>query len=142
MKKLILTSAFCLSLLMVNAQAFEMGKSNVSVSYGFGSFTQALIKSAVSETDASFKSTGPIYAKYEYGLTEKIGIGFNFAYFDATISSRDQYTDVNSNTVNFTESLKYSTWSGLARLNFHFADNDRIDPYFGFGLGYRSVTYK
>jgi opacity protein-like surface antigen len=141
MKKI--TSAIFSMLVFVglSGQAFEQGRSYISLGYGFGNLTQAVIKAAVAENDLKYSSFGPAFLKYEYGIAEKIGIGVNVAYLNAKVSASDSYIDDNNNTVNFTETLKYSTTSILGRVNFHFGDNDNIDPYLGVGMGYRTAKY-
>ncbi len=37
--------------------------------------------------------------------------------------------------------LSCTTFSGIVRFNYHFMDHDKIDPYIGLGVGYRSVKW-
>ncbi len=125
----------------LSAQAFEEGRSYLSLGYGFGNLTQAVIKEAVAESDVKYSSFGPAFLKYEYAIAEKVGIGANLAYLSAKVSATDAYTDINNNEIKYTETVKFSTFSVLGRVNFHFGDNDNIDPYFGVGMGYRTANW-
>ena len=92
------------------AQAFEQGKSNVSIGYGTENITQKLIKA--SSSNASFSVLGPMFVKYEYGVSEHIGFGLNLAYASAGYTYDDG-------------SGSYS-WTGIssnARLNYHLMTN-------------------
>jgi outer membrane protein W len=141
MKKTIITLITIISIVKLNAQAFEINKSYVSLGYGFGNFTQSFVKAAVSNTDTKFSSLGPLFAKYEYAISENVGIGLNTSYMNANASATSTYTDVNSNIVSYKQNVKFSTWSALGRLNFHFGKQEKVDPYFGFGAGYRSAEW-
>jgi opacity protein-like surface antigen len=123
----------------VSAQSFEQGKSYVSLGYGFGNLSKALVKAAAtaSGTDSKLTSVGPVFAKYEYGVSEKVGLGLNLAYIGVKLSD-----DYSSGGTTYTESISYNSLSVLARVNFHFATGDKIDPYFGIGAGYKTGGWK
>jgi opacity protein-like surface antigen len=125
-----------------NAQAFAEGANYVNVGYGFGTFLGNLSNTFDEYTDVKYTGLGPIYAKYERGITDRIGLGFNFAYATNEWDYNFGYTDENGNARSYTESTKRSTWSALARFNFHFGSSDKFDPYIGVGLGYRSANWK
>lgn len=126
------------------AQAFEPGKSYFSAGYGFGNFIQAVFNSYETYDDYSFKSLGPIFGKYEYAVNEQLGIGVVFAYASANVSYTDKnYLVTSSPVVYYEEQIDWSTYSVLLRLNWHFNSmGDRIDPYLGFGAGYRGANWK
>lgn len=141
MKKLVLSlfaGMFTLMPSITNAQAFEQGKSQISLGYGFLSTTQAFIKTQVNSVDIlgdplylnpDFLALGPIYAKFEYGVSENIGFGVNIAYADAGIN----YT----NDLGESASFKWWNTSINARVNRHFGSNNKFDPYIGLGMGYK-----
>ncbi|HTF80583.1 MAG TPA: outer membrane beta-barrel protein, partial [Cytophagales bacterium] len=145
----ILILSFLLSTNLVSAQAFEEGKSYVSGSYGIGSFFGIFFSSAKKAIEESggnvsgikVKTLGPLSLKYEYGVSEHIGLGINVNYLTNGISYDDTQTD---GTYTTTEHYKLTrnTISVLARMNIHFGDHEKLDPYWGFGLGYRQATWK
>ena len=117
------------------AQAFEEGSTYISAGYGFGTFTKSLFDSYSSGTTGySYQGTGPVFVKVGFGLSEKVEFGLNVAYAGAKIN-----WDVSSNNVG---TINWSAWSANARMNLHFGDHDKLDPYWGVGMGYRSSTWK
>lgn len=126
----------------VSAQAFEEGNNNVSLGYGFVTFAGALFNSYEDQNDYKFTITGPLFLKYEHAVSDKIGIGLNVAYAKWKLSYLYDSYDVNSNPVSYEESDSYSTFSVLGRFNLHFGHMDKFDPFWGFGVGFRSGSWK
>jgi opacity protein-like surface antigen len=137
MNKLVKLITLCIVLilpLITKSQAFEQGKSQVSAGYGFGNFIQAVFSTYEVYEDFSSSITGPMFVKYEFGVSEKIGFGINFAFASASVSYKDVFAE--------NQSINWSTWSGLARINRHFGSHEKFDPYIGLGVGYRSANWK
>jgi hypothetical protein len=144
----------------VKAQSFGEGSSTVTVGYGFPNFVKsimkAVVKDAFSSSNGAYSATngsetvtikttgtGPLLAKYEYGLNKVIGVGGVIGYSNAKFAVTHQYTDYNYNTGSYgiytdKAEVKYSSLSIGARMNFHFAVSDKLDPYAGIGAGYSS----
>jgi opacity protein-like surface antigen len=121
----------------IKAQAFEEGRSIVSVGYGVAGLSGTFFRDFFDGTDIVSKNFGPIYFKYEYAVSEKLGIGVAVANVSNSYSTTGSYIDNNGISRNYTEKLSRSNTSILARLNWHFGEDDNFDPYFGFGMGYR-----
>jgi opacity protein-like surface antigen len=121
-----------------HAQAFEEGVNTASVGYGFVTLLGSVNNTFDSYSDVNYSSTGPLYAKFEHAISDKVGLGLNFAY--AGNQWAYQFNDGYDGT-NYTETSKRTTFSVLARMNFHFGSSDKFDPYAGFGLGYRSANW-
>jgi opacity protein-like surface antigen len=138
---------FSLSLISIfnntaSAQAYEEEKSYLSAGYGFGTFLGSLTTNFDDYEGFSTSLTGPVFVKYEYGITDKFGIGLNLAYFQFNMNYQyDGYDYALQQDVKYTEKDTYSTISALIRANWHFGDNDKVDPYFGLGLGYRTGNW-
>lgn len=124
-----------------NAQAFQEGSNQIAVGYGFVTVLGSISDSFDDYTDTQYKGTGPLYAKFEHALSDKVGMGLSFAYAGNEWSYKYDDVDVNGNAVQYTETSKRTTYSILARMNFHFGNSDKFDPYAGFGLGYRSANW-
>lgn len=142
MKRFAITMLVAIALALpttTNAQAFEQGKSQVSAGYGVGNFVQALFQ--VYEDYDAWESTpmGPFFLKYEFGATEKIGFGVNIAY--AGVNGKYNVTD-DFNNETTEETIKWSSISVLARMNYHFGTHDKFDPYWGVGMGYRTGNWQ
>jgi opacity protein-like surface antigen len=126
------------------ASAFGQGKSIVSIGYGFPNLGKSFFKTYESYSDYKVTGFGPMHIKYEYGVSDKIGLGlsvnivtFKVAWTETPWSSADS-------TASYEHRIKSSAYSALARMNLHFATQAKIDPYWGFGLGYsgRKYTYE
>ncbi len=128
----------------VNAQSrdFNEGQSTVQIGYGIGNFAQGLFKFSEGEPGYSFKAAGPFFLKYEYAVSEKIGIGLNVAVVTANVEYKQTYSDSFGNTSTYTENIDWVGYSFLLRLNQHFGNLEKFDPYWGFGMGYRSNSIK
>lgn len=144
MKKVLLSITLVAGLMTSNnlKAQFEQGNSSVQVGYGFGNFISAVFKTYETAYPAtfSFKSVGPAFLKYEYAVSDKIGFGLNIAYASATVSYTDDSWFVSGTPS--TTSIKWSTISALARMNLHFGNSERFDPFWGVGMGYRTASWK
>jgi opacity protein-like surface antigen len=123
------------------AQVFKEGQSALSFGYGVGSFIGALNASFESYADINTSTLGPIFFKYEYGITEELGLGVNVAYGTNSWQYRYNSLDANGADVTYTETTERVHYSVLARLNYHFGSEEKFDPYFGVGLGYRNAIW-
>jgi opacity protein-like surface antigen len=142
MKKLLFILAISCSLSGFG-QSFSMGNNNISAGYGIGNIIQSIFSSYETYDSYSFKATGPFFLKYEQALTDRLGIGINAAYVGAKVSYIDKSYIVDTTSMTFyKQTINWSSYSILARLNFHFATLDKLDPYWGFGIGYRGASWK
>jgi opacity protein-like surface antigen len=120
------------------AQSFEQGNILVSAGYGFGNFYKTFFKVFNDEQGYKTGSFGPIYVKGEYAMSDKVGLGANFAF----IKNHAEYNFNNPTTGNpYKATLDRTAFSVNGRVNFHFANGDQIDPYFGVGAGFRSANW-
>jgi len=118
------------------AQAFTEGSNNVSIGYGGVTFLGAISRNFDSYADVNYSGLGPIYFKYERGVSENIGLGISFAY-----ATNEWVYKYESFDETYTETTSRSTYSILARFNYHIGDSDKFDPYIGFGVGYRDAKW-
>ena len=127
-----------------NAQAFEENKNYFSLSYGFKLVNPSTFLTEVVgdiSSDIKIANFNPIGLKYEHALTENIGVGVSMGYssFDlSTVVTVDDGTTVQK----YNHSINGSKFTASARMNLHFGDHDIIDPYIGFGLGYKNRSIK
>jgi hypothetical protein len=143
MKKII-TGAFALALMFIsstsNAQAFQDGNVIISAGYGVSTTGRSVLKTfETSGADIDITGHNPIFAKLEYAISDKWGIGVN--YFNSNIGFKQTYDystfDVNGNeTVNrYTDEYTYKVQAFSLRFNRHWEVTDEFDIYFGFGGG-------
>lgn len=134
--------AFLFSSSEACSQAFTEGSNVVSLGYGGVTLLGSLSQNFDDYNDVQYKGMGPLYFKFEHAMTDNIGLGVNVAYATNEWSYDYASTDANGNAVNYKETTSRSTYSILARFNYHIGSNDKFDPYVGFGMGYRDATWK
>ena len=126
----------------VKAQAFEKGNINIDLGVGFGiygtkqtqNFKLSIAGTTVLDqtndtTDGALSFIIPI--AFEYGITDKIGLGVDFMYSNYAISDTDRVN---------TESVKAIDFG--AKFNYHLLKANKNDLMIGFGIGYSNMTWK
>ena len=125
----------------VKSQAVKKGNSIISLCYGFPNLNANIYNVLESHDDFLIKSVGPFHLKYEYMITNKIGLGvnINFVLFNGTWKEIHDSLDASNHLVDYIINYKVSTWNynALLRLNYHFYTDNRIDVYVGIAAGYR-----
>jgi len=140
-------------------KAFHKGSMVVTAGYGYPNLYKAIYKAIfvgsnsgyVGNTtyDYSIKGIGPAFLKFEYGVTKLIGLGVAVGYSNMTLTETETYNEdvYNSSTGNYQpetykDVFKYvhTSLSVGARLNFHFATSEKLDPYAGVAAGYSYKT--
>ncbi len=114
-------------------QAFEQGTKVVSLGYGFGNLNRAVFKLYEDEAGYKYSGMGPLFAKFEYGVSDKIGLGLNIAHIGA---------NVKYGTGTSQEEINWRNTSALLRMNIHFSNSDKLDAFWGAGVGYRFGSWK
>lgn len=123
-------------------QAFEQGKSYVSLGAGYSIVKPGFILNKFLKHVPFYnnKTTGPFTLKYEYGISERIGVGFSVGYSNSDVSWEIDST-VGGKKINNYYKYKVEKITAKARFNYHFlVNNDKIDPYIGAGIGYRRIN--
>jgi outer membrane protein W len=148
MKKVLFVSAMLVLALSTKTfaqdgdAAFQKGGSSISLGYGFLSPYKTLFKLSNAfggSSSAKFSSLGPIGLTYEYGATEKIGVGLQVAY--SNLKNVETTKDGISTGKDRIETLKLTQISAIARVNYHFGSSSKFDPYAGLGLGYGNFKF-
>lgn len=124
------------------AEAWGQGKSVITVGYGFPNLTKTVFKIYQSELDFKLSGFGPMHLKYEYGVSDKIGLGVSIGYVSTKVEWKYDGYDSLGMPATYTEGYKGSSLGILVRMNVHFATGDKIDPYWGVGMGYNNYSFK
>jgi len=111
------------------AQRKSAGLNNFSIGYGLGTWSGSVIILGENQPDNVGALLGPIYLKYDRVLSDRISLGFNFAYVNYQIKKRPGY-------FTYTYIDEYSVYNLLLRMNISIGKSHQFDPYFGFGFGY------
>lgn len=153
-KSLTIVSAFLLLLTAqtntASAQAVEEGNIIIEGYYGFPNLYTSIFKTTYANsgtsTDLTIKGLGPVGGRVEYLLADKFGLGLDVGFNNTKISYKDQVTEFDSNTGNSvvkTYNYDFSTQKigVMVTMNYHFIDNDALDLYGMFGVGYGNRSY-
>jgi hypothetical protein len=125
-------------------QSLEQGNVNISLSHGLlspGNLSANLLLKAIDLVpdskiyDLTIKNYGSYFAKGEYMVSEKSGIGLNLAFISNNISFSDSLT-------NNVHDLTRNNLSVLFRYNYYILSKERFDLYAGIGLGGRLGGWK
>lgn len=144
MKKLLLVVALGFMGMIAKAQDGDaawggQGAKVVNVGYGVGSIWKTLFKLTAGFTNSKTTAVGPIAVGFEYGVSEKIGVGVQLGYGSVKNVSTDPGANSNGGDLITTEELK--SLQVFARGNYHFGQSEKFDPYLGLGLGYGNFKY-
>lgn len=139
MKKVLLVVVLGLTGMIAKAQDESsawggQGTKVVNLGYGVGSIWKTLFKLSAGFTNSKTTAVGPYAAGFEYGVSDKIGVGVQFGYGSVKNVSTDPGANSNGGDLITTEELK--SLQIFARGNYHFGQSEKFDPYLGLGLGY------
>ncbi len=116
--------------------AVKEGILLVDAFYGFPYINGALLESAYSSstgnTNNAVHNLGHLGGKVEYMLSNKISLGIEFTYADATIRYQS------NNLLYYTAGIR--KYRILGKMSYHFATTEKLDPYFTWGAGYKNTT--
>ncbi|MFT5600664.1 MAG: hypothetical protein ACI9N1_000900 [Flavobacteriales bacterium] len=149
MKKLLLISLSFLTFGFTQnsyAQATEEGNVLIDVYYGFPNLYSATLKSAYANsgttTDVKIGSLGPVGAKVEYMVSDKVGMGVDFNYTSTSVSYTEEGYDAMNNLTTYDYKVSRNVLRIFPRFNFHFGSGDSFDGYAGLGAGWRNSSWK
>lgn len=96
-------------------------------------------------TDVKVKNTNHIGGRFEYMVSDKIGIGAEYTYADASATYKETTTTMNGSGVTTTATHTYTDGikkqRALVRMGIHFGESATFDPYICIGAGYKGTTY-
>lgn len=148
MKKIIIAFLLFTQLLPEKGfgQAFDKGRVVISAGYGVPNLIILpfrVVYKIADYTNVSFSGFGPLLFKAEYGLSQKIGLGLTGGYSTMSVGYTYKDWDIYQNQkIDYHAKLTWSSPSVGARFNFHFATEEKLDPYFGFGLGWTGHKFR
>lgn len=135
-----------------NAQINPKGSSCFQLGYGFPSAMQMvgqMFKFTVNVDDpyntSSFKYSGigPMHFRYDYMLGGRVGLGLSANYEKGRFKFTEEYIDADYNQYSSVTNFNFSSINAMARLNFHFIKlAEKVDIYYGFGVGYVNTKVK
>ena len=115
----------------------QQGSVIIDGFYGYPYLVGAVLKAAVNstpQTSLTVHNFGTAGGKFEYMISDKVGLGVEFTYSNANAKYQDSI-----NAPIYTAGVKKIRV--LGSFNFHFATTTSIDPYFTIGMGYKNTSY-
>jgi len=89
-----------------------------------------------------FKNRNHIGFKFEYLITPKIGVGFEYTYASLTLRYTQEESILGSNNINYFKKSEYQAnlykHRILGRVNYHFYTTEKFDSYAAFGIGFKT----
>lgn len=146
MKKLLLVFAMFAGTTFSATAQVQQGSILVDAYYGFTNVPGALYNSNWDyeaqwwgATEATTSGLGPIGIRAEYLVTDKLGLGIDFAL--NTNSASFVGTDyVDGEAISFDTEGASTKWGAMITLNYHAFTNEVIDFYIMGGAGYKNRT--
>lgn len=124
--------------------AFEINDTYISAGVGFGSLFLNNVGFQFASNE-SIRNTGPFYVKIENAVSDRLGFGLNIGYSNVKYT-RDYINFINQGNqtiqINDPEEVDINLVAILARINWHYGSNKKLDPYMGLGMGYRNINYR
>ena len=153
MKKAMVCALAAFGLMFSNgasAQALEEGNMVFDVYYGFPNLYTTVFKSAYAnsgtEEDLKITGLGPLGIRGEYILADKIGLGLDIGFNNTKLSYTETVQEYNPQTGQTTNRIYDYNFSTkkigvMVTFNYHFIENDKVDFYGIFGVGYGSRSF-
>ncbi len=126
---------------ILSAQSFNRGDITFMAGYGFPNLIGSVFNAYESQLGYTSSSLGPFYLKGEYAINKRLGAGINIAWANSQASYLIKDFTPDSILSDFNAKVNRSTYSILVRMNYHFGRSSRVDPYAGFGIGYRNAKW-
>jgi len=133
--KIILIAAITTA--FMNSHSFAQNSVNqgdiiVDGFYGYPYFNGALLKAVSVNTD-KVHNLNHLGGKVEYMVSEKVGLGVEFTYADASVKFQ-------SDSTKLWYTAGISKYRILGKFNYHFATTANLDPYFTVGAGLKHTN--
>lgn len=142
MKKLCLF--FCLGLFAFSyqpaqSQCIEEGKFILDAYWGWPNMWTTVLKDIVRPNDnrASVGSFGPMGGRFEYLLSDKVGLGADVHSATSSVSWDSTWA-----SGSYDYKVSVTRLRICPRVFYHFNSNENLDFYGTFGIGYRNTNVK
>lgn len=131
----------------LSAQVSQKGDKIIDVYYGFPNLYSAVFKMAHAETgselNVDFGGIGPIGGRFEYLVTDRIGLGLDIGFNSSTINFSKSGFNQLMEPVIYDYAYSTQKLGVMATLNYHFLKNsEKFDLYGILGIGYGNRTFE
>jgi opacity protein-like surface antigen len=144
MKRFFLTFSLAFALATgAFSQAVEQGKMIVDASYGWPNLWTSTLKNILTDNNSyniKVGTLGPIGAKFEYMVADKVGVGIVFNYATSSVKWNDtSYVSGVSHTYDYKVSIP--RYRIMAKFGFHYGNSDMFDGYTNICVGYGGFSW-
>jgi opacity protein-like surface antigen len=136
------------SISLLQAQALHKGNVAFDTYVGGPNLSTGILRIIVDEIvdspDLTAKGLGPFGARGQFMATDRLGVGLDFWYARSTISYTTTELDSALGIPVDTFSVRMDNVRPriIVRVDYHFGDNDKFDPYVAVGLGANLARFK
>jgi hypothetical protein len=116
----------------VNSKRVKKESFIIDAFYGWPYLNGTLLKSI--SNNVTVKNTNHLGGKFEYMISDEVGLGGEFTYADAGINYQS------STNGNFYKA-GFSKLRILGRVNYHFQTSEFLDLYLAMGVGYKKTIF-
>src|ERR1043165_7056369 len=88
-------SLFLLGQNRAHAQAFQEGSKVITIGYGYPNLVKTIFKTYQEFEGYQTSGFGPIQAKFDYGVTDKFGLGVSIGYLNYKVKWITEGYDAN-----------------------------------------------
>jgi len=147
MKKLLFSILLAGTLSGFSQTAVKEGNFIIDGYYGYPNLFASFLKTAYSNSgilqqDFKVGSIGPVGGRFEYLLTDKIGLGFESNYTDTYVQWTELSSTPSGGTAIYTYKVSAPRIRFMPRFNLHFGKSEKVDGFFGVAAGYGKTTLK
>lgn len=131
MKKFILVAFLCAINFFSIAQAYNRHGSTITIGYGIKNLWTVFLDKVVDIPEYKVRSSGPYSLIYEHSVFKRMSAGLAAS-----------YSRVRGKAERFQLADQITFLSLIARANYHLFNGEKMDPYFGAGIGVNNSKYK
>lgn len=133
------------------SQAIQQGNMTFDAYYGFPNLWTSILKGVLANqggiSGVSASGIGPVGGKFEYMVSEKVGLGAEANFASTTLNYTEMDTIYNPSTSLWESKpnnykTTYNRTRIMARMNIHFGSSENFDGFFGIGAGYKTTSLK
>ncbi len=125
--------------------AMEQGKFAIDLYYGFPNLWTAVLKNAYensgsTQTNFSIKGFGPVGGRFEYMVSDNVGLGAEVNYSTTSV----EYTDVVTSGAHpgiYDYRFAYNRLRIMGAFGLHFGQSENFDAFWAVRAGYAGRTY-
>ncbi len=129
---------------VTTAQVVEHGNVLIDAYFGWPNLwtnTAKTILTDANSVNVIVGSMGPLGARVEYLVSDKVGMGVEMNYASTSVKWVSNTQDDNGNNITYNYKVTIPRMRILFNFNMHFGLSDKFDGYWKLGAGYSSLKW-